>query len=79
MAVDKKLKELTKFCRESGISSLKIGQSGEIDVSFFPSAAFPQKKSTEPTGDNIENLNQFTEEDALFWSSTPLPHDNAEQ
>lgn len=75
------LDKLVKFCRKNGITSLK---SGEFAMELAPSALFPEsnykkKKNLEAVSSHSEVLteNEFTEQDALFWSSAGIPENGA--
>lgn len=66
----KELAELVKFCRKSGIKSLK---HGEFQIELDSAALFPEsnyKKRKEASSEVIEGTQTYSEEDALFWSST---------
>lgn len=66
----KELKKLVKFLRSEGISELK---SGDFSISLSPAALFPQKPGKETQSEHIPTESQFSEEDALFWSSAGIP------
>jgi hypothetical protein len=68
----KELAELVKYCRKSGIKSLKFG---EFQIELDSSALFPEsnyKKRKESASTEVEVTQTFTDEDALFWSSTTV-------
>lgn len=65
----KKLKKLTKFMQKEGLLSLKLPN---IELHLSPTAVFHVEQSPQapnsPSEDKPEPP-QYTEEDALFWSS----------
>lgn len=69
----KELAKLVKFLRKEGISHLK---SGDFEMTLSPGALFPKKPGKESQSDTIPVENQFSEEDALFWSSAGISEAN---
>lgn len=68
------LEKLVKFCRKSGIKSLK---SGDFSLELDAQALFPEsnyKKKQEQTSELITPP-IFTEDEALFWSSAGIPEE----
>jgi hypothetical protein len=71
----RELAKLVSFCRKSGVTSLK---SGDFEIQLAPAALFPEsaykkKKSEVDVGNPlIEIENAYSEEDALFWSSSQM-------
>lgn len=65
----KQLRALSKVCRENGISYLK---TPDVEVKFeFPS--IPDKVYLANKAERQPNEPDFSEEDALMWSSAGLP------
>lgn len=65
----KKLQKLITFCRKNYINTAKIG---DFEFHISPEGLIPKIKSLTPTGDSLPDQPQYTEEDMLFWSSTPI-------
>lgn len=70
------LEKLVKFCRKSGIKSLKSGDfSLELDqAALFPESNYRKKQDQGPQAILAEPL--YSEEEALFWSSQGIEGGN---
>lgn len=72
----KDLSKLLTICRKNGVAHIKIDG---IELTLDHQALFPvsnykkNKKEKEPVkgSDRIDSPDQFSEEDALFWSAAP--------
>lgn len=71
----KEVEKIIKFCRKNGITRIK---EGEVELHISAQALFPEstyKKKQKEVESPVELENQFTEEDALFWSSAGIPEE----
>lgn len=62
----KKLKKLVKFMREQGVLTLKMDG---IELNLAPQAILPDKPTRDSDTETESPAPQFSEADALFWSS----------
>lgn len=73
--ITKDLDKLVRWARKNGVTSLK---NGDFSIELAPSALFPEseyKKKKAIDNDPIITESTYTEEDALFWSSTSIPEE----
>lgn len=72
----KELEKIVKFCRKQGILTLK---HAGFEIALSPSALFPPKPTkADPNSDQIKVEDQFSAEDALYWSSAGIPDSGAQ-
>lgn len=62
----KELEKLSKLCRRNGIKKLK---SNDIELEF-DHISYPIRLSKKVKDEESKIKEEFSEEDALFWSST---------
>jgi hypothetical protein len=62
------LAKLIKIMRKTGVESLK---SGDLDIKLRPDAPLTKRDIKLLGKDEIVPTNRYTDEDLLFWSSTP--------
>lgn len=64
----KELEKLCKLCRKNGIRKLK---SSDIELEF-DHISYPVRISKRVKDEETKTEEQFSEEDALYWSSTAV-------
>jgi len=77
------LKKMITFMRSQGVKKLKLG---EIDIELQevaqkPLSAYKRRQISKDNGmeDGGVQLQPYSEEDVLFWSSTQLPSKSDEE
>lgn len=74
----KNTSELSKFIdllRKKGVKSFK---QGELSLELLPEAPLSNYKRKQPTDtSDVIQTEEFSDEDALFWSSAGLPEEKA--
>lgn len=69
------LGKLAEICRKKGIAEIKIDEKG-LEFKLWDHIPTPSKrtraKSSSTSSEQIPLENQPTEEEILFWSSSPL-------
>lgn len=82
MSVDEDFVKLVAFCRKNGIQTYKKTQGPvTLELEFHPASLMPEsayrRKKKEQGSELIQTDKQFSEEDALFWSSAGIPPENS--
>jgi hypothetical protein len=68
------LAKLADLCRKKGIKTLKVSADGlEFELTEKPQG---KKRAKTSQDDKVETDNQYSDEDALFWSSSQIPEVN---
>ena len=71
------LNKIAVLCRKRGIESIKIG-ADFIEFKLSPDApASTYKRKQDAVDENIETVPAYSEDAALFWSSSGIPEARA--
>lgn len=66
----KELEALIKMCRKHGVRNIEVdGVKMLIDA---PDEHVAESSQSRNTADNVKSPDQYSDEDIMFWSSTPV-------